>query len=289
MKKYLILGASGLLGSKLVTYTPQSHGTYFKNMTNTAINMSFLDMNNSESFGFLLQKIKPDVVINCTGMTDVDLSERFPEKCWKLNCWLPVTIAQECNAKSIKYVYISSDHFLNLSGAKLKERDVCVPINQYGFSKLNAETFIHAANMQSLIIRSNFFHFNLYSPKTFLDHLVDGVKKKKVFYSFSDVFFTPISTFQLATYIKALVDIDFAGVVNISSSEVLSKYDFHNSVLKEINAPSGFHLPTLLDSIQLHARRPRFMALDNNLLEKTLGVTVPSIYDMIKAELQLSK
>jgi dTDP-4-dehydrorhamnose reductase len=129
----------------------------------------------------------------------------------------------------------------------------------------------------------------LCSPKSVLDHLVDGVKKKKVFYSFSDVFFTPISTFQLATYIKALVDIDFAGVVNISSSEVLSKYDFHNSVLKEINAPSGFHLPTLLDSIQLHARRPRFMALDNNLLEKTLGVTVPSIYDMIKAELQLSK
>jgi len=289
VKKYLILGASGLLGSKLIAYTPQSHGTYFKNMTNTGINMSFLDMNNSESFGFLLEKIKPDVVINCTGMTDVDLSERLPEKCWKLNCWLPVTIAQECNAKSIKYVYISSDHFLNLSGAKLKERDVCVPINQYSFSKLSAEKLIYSENKHSLVIRANFFHFNLYSPKTFLDQLLRSIKQKKIAYSFSDVLFTPISTFQMAMYIQELVEKDFIGVINISASEVLSKFDFHNAILKELYPRSDFHLPALLESAGLNAARPRYMALDNNLLQETLGVKVPSIYDMIQTELNLIK
>jgi len=289
VKKYLILGASGLLGSKLIAYTPQSHGTYFENMTNTGTNMSFLDMNNSKSFGFLLEKIKPDVVINCTGMTDVDLSERLPEKCWKLNCWLPMTIAQECNAKSIKYVHISSDHFLNLSGAKLKERDVCMPINQYGFSKLNAEKLIYSENKHSLIIRANFFHFNLYSPKTFLDQLLYSVKQGKIAYSFSDVFFTPISTFQMAMYIQDLVEKDFVGVINISSSEVLSKFDFHSAILKELYPRSDFHLPALLESIGLKAARPRYMALDNNLLQETLGVKVPSIYDMIQTELDLIK
>jgi dTDP-4-dehydrorhamnose reductase len=246
-------------------------------------------MNNSESFGFLLEKIKPDVVINCTGMTDVDLSERLPEKCWKLNCWLPMTIAQECNAKSIKYVYISSDHFLNLSGAKLKERDVCMPINQYGFSKLNAEKLIYSENKHSLIIRANFFHFNLYSPKTFLDKLLYSIKQRKIAYSFSDVFFTPISTFQMAMYIQDLVEKDFVGVINISSSEVLSKFDFHSAILKELYPRSDFHLPALLESIGLKAARPRYMALDNNLLQETLGVKVPSIYDMIQTELDLIK
>ena len=251
--------------------------------------MSYLDMNNSESFRFLLEKIKPDVVINCTGMTDVDLSERLPEKCWKLNCWLPVTIAQECNAKSIKYVYISSDHFLNLSGAKLKERDVCVPINQYGFSKLNAEKLIYSENKHSLIIRANFFHFNLDSPKTFLDQLLCSIKQGKIAYSFSDVLFTPISTFQMAMYIQDLVEKDFIGVINISSSEVLSKFDFHNAILKELYPRADFHLPALLESIGLDAARPRYMALDNSLLQETLGVKVPSIYDMIQTELNLIK
>ena len=85
------------------------------------------------------------------------------------------------------------------------------------------------------------------------------------------------------------MDIDVAGVVNIASSEVLSKFDFHNAILKEINTPSDFHLPALLDSVELQAKRPRYMALDNSLLESSLGVKVPSIYDMIKTELQLSK
>jgi dTDP-4-dehydrorhamnose reductase len=164
-----------------------------------------------------------------------------------------------------------------------------VAINQYGFSKLSAESFIREADKHSLIIRSNFFHFNLHSPKTFLDHLIDGVRRKKVFYSFSDVFLTPISTLQLATYIEELVEIDVAGIVNIACSEVLSKFDFHNAVLKEMNTPSDFHLPVLLDSVELDAQRPRYMALDNSLLEKSLGVKVPSLYDMIKSELQLSK
>jgi dTDP-4-dehydrorhamnose reductase len=289
VKKYLILGASGLLGSKLITYLPNSNGTYFENTSNIEINMSFLDVNNPEIFRVLLEKIKPDVVINCTGMTNVDLCERFPEKCWKLNCWLPVILAEECNAKSIKYVYISTDHFLNVSKVKLKESDFGVPINQYGLSKSNAEKFIHSVNEHSMIIRSNFFHFNLESPKTFLDKLIYSIKEGKVSHSFSDVLFTPISTFQLAVYIQKLVEKDFAGFINISSSEVLSKFDFHSAVLKEMTSLTEFHLPVLLDSVELHAVRPKYMALDNNLLQKTLGVQVPSIYDMINTELKLTK
>ena len=289
MKKYLVLGASGLLGSKLLSFFPQSHGTYFKNRTRSSKDISFLDVTDKNSFRLLLERVRPDVDINCTGITKVDLCEQFPEKCWKLNSWQPLQIAQECNARAIKYVHVSTDHFLNSRDVKLKEYDKVMPINQYGFSKLSAESFILTVNKHSLIIRSNFFHFNIYSPKTFLDHLIDGVKRKKVFYSFSDVFFTPISTLQLATYIEELVDIDVAGVVNIASSEALSKFDFHNAILKEMNTPSDFHLPALLDSVELQAKRPRYMALDNSLLESSLGVKVPSIYDMIKTELQLSK
>lgn len=289
MKKYLVLGASGLLGTKLLNFFPDSHGTFFQNRTESNRHISFLDVRDQNSFTHLLEHVRPDVVINCTGITKVDLCEQFPEKCWKFNSWQPLQIAQVCSARAIKYVHVSTDHFLNLSDIKLKESDKALPINQYGFSKLSAESYVRVANEHSLIIRANFFHFNLHSPKTFLDHLIDGVKRKKVFYSFSDVFFTPISTHQLAIYIEELVDIDSAGIINIASSEVLSKFDFHNAVLKEMNTPSDFHLPVLLDSIELHARRPRSMALDNSQLERLLGVKVPSIYDMIKSELQLSK
>ena len=289
MKRYLILGASGLLGMKLLDHFHQSHGTFFGNKVGDVENTSFLDVNNIESLRALLSKIQPEVVINCIGMTNVDLCEHLPEKCWELNCWQPYLVAQECRAQSIKYVHISTDHFLNLSRVKLKEHDIPTALNQYGLSKLNAEKFVLLANKESLIVRSNFFHFNSNTPRTFLDILVRNIKNKEMSYSFSDVVFTPISTFLLATYIEKLVDIDFSGIINISGSETLSKFEFHDAVLREINTLTGFHLPALLDSINLHASRPSYMALDNNLLQNLLGIKVPSTYDMIKLELQKSK
>ena len=289
MKRYLILGASGLLGMKLIDHFHQSHGTFFDNRLEGVKNTSFLDINNTESLRALLRNVQPEVVINCIGMTNVDLCEQLPEKCWELNCWQPYLVAQECRAQSIKYVHISTDHFLNLSGVKLKERDIPTALNQYGLSKLNAEKFIYLANKESLIVRSNFFHFNQNTPRTFLDILVKNIRNEKTSYSFSDVVFTPISTFLLATYIEKLVDIDYSGIINISGSEALSKFEFHDAVLKEINTLTGIHLPALLDSIKLHASRPSYMALDNNLLQNLLGIKIPSIYDMIKLELQKSK
>ena len=289
MKRYLILGASGLLGMKLIDHIHQSHGTFFGNKLEGVKNTSFLDIKNTESLGALLRKVQPEVVINCIGMTNVDLCEHLPEKCWELNCWQPYLVAQECRAQSIKYVHISTDHFLNLSGVKLKEHDIPTALNQYGLSKLSAEKFILLANKESLIVRSNFFHFNPNTPRTFLDILIKNIRNEKTSYSFSDVVFTPISTFLLATYIEKLVDIDFSGIINISGSETLSKFEFHDAVLKEINTLTGFHLPALLDSIKLHASRPSYMALDNNLLQNLLGIKVPSTYDMIKLELQKSK
>ncbi len=289
MTQYLILGASGLLGMKLIDYFHQSHGTFFGNKLEGVKNTSFLDINNTENLRALLRKVQPEVVINCIGMTKVDLCELLPEKCWELNCWQPYLVAQECRAQSIKYVHISTDHFLNLSGVKLKEYDTPTALNQYGLSKLNAEKFILLANKDSIIVRSNFFHFNPNTPRTFLDILVKNIRNKKTSYSFSNVVFTPISTFLLATYIEKLVEINFSGIINISSSEALSKFEFHDAVLKEINTLTGFHLPALIDSIKLHASRPRYMALDNNLLQNLLGIKVPNIYDMIKLELQESK
>lgn len=288
MKKYLILGASGLLGEKLALYLKNSHGTFFSNKSAILNNTSFLDLTDAGSFRMLLERVQPNVVINCTGMTDVDMCELLPEKCWNLNCWNPFLVAQECTARNVKYIHISTDHFSNPSGMKLREDDNAIALNQYGYSKLSAEKLILLANNKSIVVRANFFHFNTNSPKTYMDRVLFNAKLNTVSYSFSDVVFTPISTFFLSACIEKLVDISFSGIVNIASSKMISKYEFHEAVLREFNAPRGFHFPVLLNSIKAHTKRPPFMALDNTLLNNLLGIKVPNIYDMIKMELQLS-
>ena len=289
MKKFLILGASGLLGSRLMQLFPNSFGTYFANKKVESHRINFLDLHDIESFRYMLKNIKPDCVINCSGFTNVDLCERLPEKCWKLNCWSPFMIAQECSNRSIKLIHVSTDHFLNSTEIKLKETDVVKPSNQYGFAKLNAEYLVRTAMDNAIVVRSNFFHFDISLHRTFLNDLIKKIKNNEKAYSFSDVFFTPVSTNFLATSLNQLIDIDFTGIINIAGSETLSKFEFHNLVLKEMKISTNLHLPVRLNSINLIAPRPQFMALDNGKLQKLLRLNVPSIYDMIQGELALSK
>ena len=46
------------------------------------------------------------------------------------------------------------------------------------------------------------------------------------------------------------------------------------------------HRPFSIDDIKLRALRPKYMALDNRKLEETTRINAPSIYDMIREEIQ---
>ena len=74
-------------------------------------------------------------------------------------------------------------------------------------------------------------------------------------------------------------------MINISSNEVMSKYDFHQSVLDCLKVSKDLHRPFSIDDVKLRALRPKYMALDNKKLEETTRIKTPSIYDMIVEEI----
>jgi len=288
MKRYLILGATGLLGSRLVRELTDSHGTFRKSSRLFTNNFHFLEGGNINSFDMLLKKIKPDVVINCIGLANVDECDALPEKSWQINCLLPTKFAEVCKNNSIKFIHISTDHYLSLSNEKLKEEGKVLPANQYGFSKLSAEKSVLLINPNSLIVRTNFFHFNMKNPQTFLDKLVWDNSGQKVIGSFSDVVFTPVSTSYLSLCIQKLVDLNYFGVINVCSNDLISKYEFHEKVLQILNIDSTFHIPINVEKVGLSAQRIKYMALDNSVLKSITNNDPPSIYDMIMQELKLS-
>ena len=288
MKKYLILGATGLLGSRLLREFADSHGTRYRNSLSFNNNLHYLEGGDADSFDTLLKKIRPDVVINCIGLANVDRCDTLPEKSWQINYSLPVKFAEVCKSNSIKFIQISTDHYLNFGAQKLTEVDKVWPVNQYGFSKLLAEKLVLLVNSNSIVVRTNFFHFNAKHPKTFLDKLLWSNSEQKIINSFGDVIFTPVSTNYLSLCIQRLVDLNYSGVINISCNEAMSKYEFHEAVLKILKINSAFHSPIDVGESGLTAQRPKYMALDNSLLKSVTAYHIPSIYDMINLELELS-
>jgi dTDP-4-dehydrorhamnose reductase len=203
-----------------------------------------------------------------------------------LNCSLPVDISKICKLKDIKFVHISTDHYNNLSGTKLTEiDDVSLP-NYYSFTKFSAEKMIKEVNPDAIIIRTNFFHFDFESPKTFLDELIVNNSKKIGTKSFNDILFSPVSTSILILYLQKLLELNFCGLISIASDEVLSKYDFHQMILDCLGLDRSLHAPISVNEIKLYASRPKYMALSNHKLLEITKIPMPRIYDMIMEEIR---
>lgn len=288
MTRFLVLGGSGFLGSRLMKLLPDCYGTFYGSPNVRSTKMCHLEGSDPHEFETILKKLKPTVVINCVGFTNVDKCDLLPEKSWQINTEYSHYYAGICKNYKIKFIQISTDHYYNPLESKLRESGISKPINQYGFSKKLSEQLVLKINPNSIVVRTNFFHFNFKSPITFLDTLILNSKNKKKTFSFADVIFTPISTNRLLGYILHLIELDFCGLINICGESEMSKFDFHQQTLRLLGYSQEFHHPVKIDTIRLIAQRPKYMALDNTLLESLIGSKVPHICDMIIEEMHFA-
>jgi dTDP-4-dehydrorhamnose reductase len=284
VRKILVLGASGQLGNRIMSDIENCVGTY--NSHNNFMAPNFFELNTSdfEQFKKLVEAVQPNVIINCIGLTNVDMCEKFPEKNWLINSKFPAEVASYCKVLNIKLVHISTDHFQTTDSTIISESSILTNPNQYSYSKLSAEEMIQDLNPDSIIVRTNFFQFNLESPKTFVDNMIREISKKRLVRSVGDIYFTPISIATLIKLIIDLIEIEYAGLINISSDQVISKYEFHKIILSSYSMDENFHKSISINDLNLAAQRPLFMALDNSKLKRICGASKLSIYDMIVEE-----
>jgi len=283
-KKILVLGASGQLGNRFMSDVENCSGTYNSGSNNLMTNLFHLDASNLEEFKKLTSAIQPNVIINCIGLTNVDECEKLPEKNWLINSKFPVEVATYCKLLNIKFIHISTDHFETKDSVIISELSTLNTPNQYSFAKLSADKMIQELNSDSIIVRANFFQFNAGLSKTFIDNMINDIAQKRAVRSFGDIYFTPVSIATLIKFILELIEINFSGIINISSDQSISKYEFHEIILSSYSLDKNLHKSISISDLDLSAKRPTSMALDNSKLKKLFGVSELSIYDMITAE-----
>ena len=78
MKRMLITGASGFLGSRIAAY-------YKERYEIMAPTHSIMDITDEGSVFQYFLAYKPDIVVHCAAMSDVGACQREPERSWKVN------------------------------------------------------------------------------------------------------------------------------------------------------------------------------------------------------------
>jgi dTDP-4-dehydrorhamnose reductase len=282
----LVVGASGFLGAKFFSRAQlwgSVAGTRFAStQTPSLVHLNASEYDQAEEF---ISKFKPDLIINCAGSTNVDKCQKYPEMSWNSNVRIPIALAKLSSKCGAKLIHISTDHFESAEGSVRNEQVSASPTNIYGMHKLMAESFVRRFASNYIIVRTNFFGRGKRFEPSFLDWIINNFQIGNLTKGYEDVYFSPIGVQTLLETVEELIEIDFTGLINISSSESISKFDFIHMVAQKMNFDRNSLVRDRIENGILLAPRPKLMSLDSGYLNHEKNIHLPSIDLMLDIEL----
>jgi dTDP-4-dehydrorhamnose reductase len=286
MASILVTGATGLLGSSLVpALRAAGHAVHSHGHSHAAEQEA--DLGDWTQTAALLERTRPDCIVNLAALTNVDLCEADPQQAYRLNTlpvahlarWMREQAGEQ--APACHLVQISTDMVYDGSGPHA-EGDVRVA-NTYAFSKLAAEHA--AAGVSSTVLRTNFFGRSRRAGRvSFSDWLVQGMREGRAMTVFDDVLFSPLAIDTLCSLLAQVVQARPRGVYNLGARDGMSKADFAYQLAAALDLPTGALQRGLASAAPaLRARRPTDMRTDCSLFEHTMGLRLPTLAEQIQS------
>lgn len=261
MKKLLLIGASGQLGSDIYRIfkdsyqvTPLAHGD--------------LDITNLGKVKRTVKRVRPNIIINTAAYHNVDEVEDFPEKAFLVNAIAQKNLAQISKEINSVIVFISTDYVFGQDKSRLKpytETDCVDPINTYGLSKVAGEIFTRITNPKHFIIRSS----GLYGTKghsgkgdNFVDLMLRLGGERGYVNVVADQIVSPTYTFNLAQNLSKLLNTEKFGTYHMTSEGQCSWWEFANEIFKLVNLKIKCRKVNS-SFFNTKAARPNYSALEN--------------------------
>ncbi|MFA4890754.1 MAG: dTDP-4-dehydrorhamnose reductase [Candidatus Gracilibacteria bacterium] len=130
-----------------------------------ALDRDDLDVTDSRAMSGIFDAVLPDVVVNCTGYTNVDEAEFEKKEAFALNAAAVKNIASLCDKHGAILIHFSTDYVFDghkdVSDGGYKEDAMPNPLNVYGETKFKAEEFIQKEMARFFIVRTSW----LYGPR----------------------------------------------------------------------------------------------------------------------------
>ena len=280
MSTILITGATGLLAGTLVPHVKTTGNTVVTLARSGEVDYR-IDLANSEVTNTCLDKIKPDVIINLAGLTNVDLCETQPNLAYLGNVHTVENLANWLmRNKNCHLIHISTDHLYDRQGPH--KEDLVYLSNFYAFSKYAGELAL--SRLPSSILRTTFFGASHTAGRaSFSDWIYRALSKGDSIQVFSDVMFSPLSMTTLSEMLVRIIDKKSYGIFNLGSRDGMSKADFAFAFAEELSLPTEKMKRVSTSSANfLKAYRPKDMRMVNEKIESCLGIKTPLLCNEIK-------
>lgn len=275
MKKVWITGAEGHIGSALLELLDCTEYQLL------ATDIHEVDITDLEEVHQYMRVNRPDVVINCASLTDVEYCAEHKDEAYKVNAIGVRNIALAANEVRAKVIQISTDDVFDLeSDVPYNEFDNVHPKTIYGKSKEAGEKILTQLLNRFVIIRSSWIYG---IGRDFVDEVLGNVGKMKVMEVPNNRYAVPTSAKELAKVIAYFIDNDAFGLYHVVCQGSCSRYEFAKAILEYSGKSNEMEISPVLSKDEF---RPAYSVLDNMMMRLT-GMEEPKEWrEALKAYLE---
>ena len=284
--KLLVLGGSGLIGNALLKNSKNEFDiltTFYKNHISIKNVRSFQysfpnDLNNLRE---LLEKEKPDVLVNTMGYSNIDFCELNKSDTEMLHVEVTEKICKICENIGTKQIFISSDYVFDGERGNYSEDDVPNPINYYGLSKLKAEQLI-LKNPINTVIRTSVIYDWDYRAR-FFNSVIKNLQNNQEINATTDVYNSVTFLDNLVESIFKVIKLNQNGIFHVVDSTCVNRFEFAEIIAKIFQLDKNLiKTVSVQDEPKNIAKRPKNACLDNSKAKKELGLGFNTIEEGVR-------
>lgn len=273
--KIMITGSHGQLGNELISCLEKGKSeigeipAMLLGCEILPVDIDELDIIDLAAVRKFIDKNKPDVIINCAAMTNVDGCETDYETAFKVNALGVRNLAMCADETGAKFIHVSTDYVFAGNGTKpYIEWDNIDPQSVYGASKALGEKYALSFCRRSFVVRTSWLYG--YIGKNFVKTVRRVLRERGAITVVNDQRGNPTNANDLAHHLLKLAVTEEYGIYHCTGEGECSWYEFACLIA----TLSGFEdavKPCTSDEYPSPTKRPAFSSLRNLALECTVG------------------
>ena len=266
-RKILLTGANGQLGRALQQVYGDETEFILTDMVEQE-GLIRLDISDLGAVKACLKQYRPDTVINCAAMTNVDGCEQNLEGAYRANAIGPRNLAIAAEELEIKLVHVSTDYVF--PGTEREEPytefDEPCPISAYGRTKLAGEQFVRDFSTRYYIFRTAWLYGDGHN---FVKTMLALSENHDTLSVVCDQKGSPTSALELARLIAKIEPTGEYGIYHATCEGDTNWADFAEAIFKKAGKKVEVRHVTSEEYKQMNpqsADRPKYSILDNRML-----------------------
>lgn len=252
--KILVTGAGGQLGRAVGTIFGRRHEVL-------ALTHADLDVTSRGDVEAACLGARPDWIVHAAAYTNVDGAEKEGEVARNVNSLGTRHVAQAAARVGASVLYFSSDYvFSGEADRPYREYAATHPINHYGLTKLEGESWLAGTCPRYLVVRTSWLFGG--EAANFVTTVAGRARTAEELRVVEDQRGSPTYVRDLARMSLRLIEEDRVGLYHTTNSGEASWFDMACEIVSLLKLDCRI-LPISTEASARAARRPPYSVLDN--------------------------